>query len=86
MSIISFRKSITIILAIAMSTLMLINFSYANTYSNNSIEIEVSPQRRSYDYGDNVGIDISITKKTSPIVFSFLLKAILLPSFAKCPK
>ncbi len=46
-----------------MSTLMLINFSYANTYSNNSIEIEVSPQRRSYDYGDNVGIEISITNK-----------------------
>ena len=42
---------------------MLINFSYANTYSNNSIEIEVSPQRRSYDYGDNVGIEISITNK-----------------------
>ena len=42
---------------------MLVNFSYANTYSNNSIEIEVSPQRRSYDYGDNVGIDINITNK-----------------------
>ena len=42
---------------------MLINFSYANTYSNNSIEIEVSPQRRSYDYGDNVGIDINIINK-----------------------
>ena len=37
--------------------------SYANTYSNNSIEIDVSPQRRSYDYGDNVSLDISITNK-----------------------
>ena len=42
---------------------LLSNFSYANTYSNNSIEIEVSPTRRSYDYGDNVGIDINITNK-----------------------
>ena len=42
---------------------LLPNFSYANTYSNNSIEIEVSPTRRSYDYGDNVGIDIGITNK-----------------------
>ena len=30
---------------------------------NNSIEIEVSPQRMSYDYGDNVSLDISITNK-----------------------
>ena len=42
---------------------LLPNFSYANTYSNNSIEIEVSPTRRSYDYGDNVSIDIGITNK-----------------------
>ena len=42
---------------------MLVNFSYANTYSNNSIEIEVSAQRKSYDYGDNVDIDIGITNK-----------------------
>ena len=42
---------------------MFISLNYANTYSNNSIEIEVSPQRRSYDYGDNVVIDINITNK-----------------------
>lgn len=59
----SFRKLITIMLLIAMSISMLVNILYANTYSNNSIEIEVSPQRRSYDYGDNVGIDIGITNK-----------------------
>lgn len=46
-----------------MNITMFISLNYANTYSNNSIEIEVSPQRRSYDYGDNVGIDINITNK-----------------------
>ena len=56
-------KIASIFLVLIISILMLINFSYANTYSNNSIEIEVSPQRRSYDYGDNVGIDINITNK-----------------------
>ena len=49
---------ITVILAVLLS-----NFSYANIYSNNSIEIEVSSQRRSYDYGDNVGIDIRTSNK-----------------------
>ena len=48
---------------VAIASSLLPNFSYANTYSNNSIEIEVSPTRRSYDYGDNVSIDIGITNK-----------------------
>ena len=42
---------------------MLSSICFANTYSNNSIEISVSPARRSYDYGDNVSIDIEITNK-----------------------
>ena len=63
MNIIPAKKLIITLLLIIMSIIMLVNFSYANTYSNNSIEIEVSPQRRSYDYGDNVGIDINITNK-----------------------
>ena len=63
MNIIPAKKLIIALLLIIMSIIMLVNFSYANTYSNNSIEIEVSPQRRSYDYGDNVGIDINITNK-----------------------
>ena len=59
----TFKKvKCTLFLAIIVSSL-LSNLSYANTYSNNSIEIEVSPQRRSYDYGDNVAIDINITNK-----------------------
>lgn len=63
MNIIPAKKLIITLLLIIMSIIMLVNFSYANTYSNNSIEIAVSPQRRSYDYGDNVGIDINITNK-----------------------
>lgn len=57
------KKSKYLILLIMIVSSLLYNFSYANTYSNNSIEIEVSPVRRSYDYGDNVGIDINITNK-----------------------
>ena len=57
------RKITLFIILLAMSILMLINFTYANTYSNNSIEIEVSPERRSYDYGDNVVLDINIKNK-----------------------
>ena len=56
-------KKIIFSILIIVSTFMLINFSYANTYSNNSIEIEVTTERRSYDYGENVSIDISIKNK-----------------------
>ena len=56
-------KIALIFLILIMNITMFISLNYANTYSNNSIEIEVSPQRRSYDYGDNVGIDINITNK-----------------------
>ena len=56
-------KIALIFLIFIMNITMFISLNYANTYSNNSIEIEVSPQRRSYDYGDNVGIDINITNK-----------------------
>lgn len=51
------------LLLIIIVSSLLSNFSHANTYINNSMEIEVSPVRRSYDYGDNVGIDINITNK-----------------------
>lgn len=57
------KKSKYLLLLIMIVSSLLYNFSYANTYSNNSIEIEVSPVRRSYDYGDNIGIDINITNK-----------------------
>ena len=56
-------KKIIFSFLILASTFMLINFSYANTYSNNSIEIEVSPEIRNYDYGDNVSLDINIKNK-----------------------
>ena len=56
-------KKIIFSILIIVSTFLLIKFSYANTYSNNSIEIEVSPERRSYDYGENVSLDISIKNK-----------------------
>ena len=56
-------KKIIFSILIIVSTFLLIKFSYANTYSNNSIEIEVSSERRNYDYGDNVVIDINIKNK-----------------------
>ena len=46
-----------------MAISLLCNFSFANTYKNNSVEIEVTPQSRSYDYGDTVTIDINIENK-----------------------
>ena len=39
------------------------NVVFANTYSNNSIEIEVSPGSLSYDYGENVTISINVKNK-----------------------
>ena len=55
---------------------LLSNFSYANTYSNNSIEIEVSPQRRSYDYGDEVVININVTNKNRYAKLHYKIKEI----------
>ena len=59
---IKYIKNIIKILLVVI-LILLPNLTYANTYINNSIEIEVSPKRRSYDYGDNVIIDISILNK-----------------------
>ena len=59
----SIIKPIVALLFIATHMFLCCSFSYANTYSNNSIEIEVSSGRRSYDYGDNVSIGINITNK-----------------------
>ena len=58
-------KKITmkIFLVVIFLIMLLPNLTYANTYINNSIEIEVSPKRRSYDYGENVIIDINIKNK-----------------------
>lgn len=56
-------KIVVLIIMIIMNILLLYDFSYANTYKNNSIEIEVIPQRRSYDYGDTVTIDINVENK-----------------------
>lgn len=39
------------------------NVVFANTYSNNSIEIEVSQGSLSYDYGENVTISINVKNK-----------------------
>ena len=61
---------------IAIVSFLLSNFSYANTYSNNSIEIEVSPTRRSYDYGDNVGIDINIINKNRYAKLHYKIKEV----------
>ena len=69
-------KIISLVLFSMMSIFVLINFSYANTYSNNSIEIEVSPVRRSYDYGDNIGIDINITNKNRYAKLHYKIKEI----------
>ena len=57
------KKLIYMLLLICMFSILQIYSSYANTYSNNSIEIEVSPERRNYDYGDNVSLDINIKNK-----------------------
>ena len=59
----SIIKPIVALLFIATHMFLCCSFSYANTYSNNSIEIEVSSGRRSYDYGDNVAIGINVTNK-----------------------
>ena len=53
-----------------------IDYSYANTYSNNSIEIEVSPQRRSYDYGDEVVININVTNKNRYAKLHYKIKEV----------
>lgn len=60
---VSIKRIITYVSLIVMFITVLSSICYANTYSNNSIEISVSPVRRSYDYGDNVSIDIGITNK-----------------------
>ena len=52
-----------LIIMIIMNILLLYDFNYANTYRNNSIEIEVIPERRSYDYGDTVIIDLNVENK-----------------------
>lgn len=44
-----------------MITLSLSNFNYASTLTNNSVEIQVGPEKRNYDYGDNIKINIEIT-------------------------
>lgn len=69
-------KITSLVLFSIMSIFVLINFSYANTYSNNSIEIEVSPVRRSYDYGDSVGIDINITNKNRYAKLHYKIKEV----------
>ena len=51
------------IVLVIMTIPLLYSISFANTYRNNSIEIEVIPQRRSYDYGDTVTIDINVENK-----------------------
>lgn len=43
--------------------MLLPSFCYANTYSNNSISIEVTPEKRTYDYKEDVGINIKIENK-----------------------
>ena len=58
-----YKKIIIKIFLVVSFIILLPSLSYANTYSNNSIEIEVTPERRSYDYGDNVSLDINIKNK-----------------------
>ena len=70
------KKVKTILLLVMIISSLLSNFSYAYTYSNNSIEIEVSPTRRSYDYGDNVGIDIGITNKNRYAKLHYKIKEV----------
>ena len=69
------KVKISLLLVIIVSSL-LSNFSYANTYSNNSIEIEVSPQRRSYDYGDEVVININVTNKNRYAKLHYKIKEV----------
>lgn len=52
-----------IFLLMVVFIILLINLSFGNTYSNNSIEIEVTPHKRSYNYGEKVGIEIRINNK-----------------------
>ena len=56
------KKILSILLMLFVMFSLTVNL-YANTYINNSIEIEVSPEKRSYDYGDNVAIIIGIKNK-----------------------
>ena len=56
------KKILSILLMLFVMFSLTVNL-YANTYINNSIEIEVSPDKRSYDYGDNVAIIIGIKNK-----------------------
>lgn len=58
-----YLKPIISISLIIIAISLLYNISFANTYINNSIEIEVMPESRSYDYGDTVTIDINIENK-----------------------
>ena len=69
------KVKISLLLVIIVSSL-LSNFSYANIYSNNSIEIEVSPQRRSYDYGDEVVININVTNKNRYAKLHYKIKEV----------
>ena len=58
-----FKKNLIFFIYIVIFITLLSFLNYANTYSNNSIEIEINPQRMSYDYGEDVSIDISILNK-----------------------
>ena len=70
---IKYIKNIIKILLVVI-LILLPNLTYANTYINNSVEIEVNSQKRNYDYGDNVLIDINIKNKNryGKLIFKIL--------------
>ena len=56
--------------------MLLPSFCYANTYSNNSISIEVTPEKRTYDYKEDVGINIKIENKNRYAKLHYKIKEV----------
>ena len=57
------KKSIRFIVYVVIFVILLLNLNFANIFSNNSIEIEVSPRKRGYDYGEEISIDVKVNNK-----------------------
>ena len=60
------RFKIKSLLTIFIASFLLLSSSastFANTYTNNSIDIEVSPKRRGYEYGEEVEVVVKVSNK-----------------------